>query len=147
MAGHGGKRAGAGKKKGSKTRRSVILSEQKAVRVLQGDLVPMDVMMDVMRFYDAETKKLRVEIDKRLPTPETSILQVDRVGPVKRYLEGLGVLFDCAVKTASYVHPHMASADPPAKNNLRDLSKLTDKELDDLERITRKISNSYGSTE
>lgn len=54
---------------------------------------------------------------------------------------------DMAKSAAPYVHPKFSSQTPPNSNNpngYADLSKLTDDELADVERISRKLASSFG---
>ena len=54
---------------------------------------------------------------------------------------------DMAKAAAPYVHPKFSSITPqvpPGENGYADLSKLTDVELEQVERISRKLAASYG---
>ena len=49
-----------------------------------------------------------------------------------------------AEKAAPFVHPRISPVSDTAAGGIKDLSKLTNKELDDLEHISRKIAGAYG---
>jgi hypothetical protein len=55
---------------------------------------------------------------------------------------------DMAKSAAPYVHPKFSAITPqapPGQNGYADLSKLTDDELEAVERISRKLAASFGS--
>lgn len=147
MAKHGGARRGAGVKKGSHIKVSKKLSERKVVTALQKGITPFDVMMRTIRYLDREMNKLEAEIRTKIPDWDTAPqLMYEREGPVGAFFDAMDKILDVSIDAAPYVHPHVRSIDAPAGGGLKDLSNLTDKEVDDLERITRKLAGSYGGS-
>jgi hypothetical protein len=110
-------------------------------------LSPLDVMMSDLRFWHKETEILEKGIREKLP-PGAGMLQVtdDPSGVVAKFFEARKELRVAAEKAAPYVHPRISPITDPngGTGGLKDLSKLTDGELDALERISRKIAGSYG---
>jgi hypothetical protein len=51
---------------------------------------------------------------------------------------------DMAKSAAPYVHPKFLSVTPTNPNGCADLSKLSDAELEQVERISRKLAASFG---
>lgn len=163
MAGKvGGARPGSGRKKGGKNKRSTRLSDRKAASIITSGLSPLDVLMTNMRFWHTElaaiepivrrmadaVKKANVAEAKKKGLPyddsPASILEISRTGVGKNFFDARDKLQDCAIAAARYVHPPMASIDPPPESDGIDLSKLSDDELDRYLELSRKVSTHFG---
>jgi hypothetical protein len=105
----------------------VVVERERAVR--ESGLTPLDVMIESMRYLYGLAGKHQVggaEPDQ------------------EKFMKFLAEARGAAKDAAPYVHSRM-SATEAATGGLRDLSKLTEKELDDLERISRKIAGAFGN--
>ena len=102
-------------------------------------------MMSSLRFWNNEASILEKEIRARMENPEASLLQLDdRTGVIAKYFDARERLQTAAEKAAPYVHSRMSPVSEATGGGWRDLSRLTDDDLDALERISRKIAESYG---
>lgn len=143
----GGVREGAGRPKGMKTSRAKILAGRKAAAIVESGRSPLDVLMNEMRFWEREVGI----IERDLRDGEHGIGSDDAVSLAERntsvYFEARKSLVKAALDAAPFVHPRMSPTTPDASGatSLKDLSNLTDAELDALERISRKVSGAYGS--
>jgi hypothetical protein len=122
----GGKRPNAGRKKGSPNKASA----ERAARVESTGLTPLDVMIESMRYLYGLAGKHQLTGE----TPNEA-----------KFLEYIKAAREAAKDAAPYIHSKMSSMDA-TMGGPRDLSKLTDTELDDLERISRKIAGAFGNT-
>lgn len=118
----GGKRTGAGRPKGAPNKASA----ERAANVTASGLTPLDIMIETMRHYRGMAAKYQ-------ESDEAKSLEYLRMAAV------------VGKDAAPYVHQRLASTDG-AGAGMRDLSTLTDTELDALERISRKIAGAYGHT-
>lgn len=118
----GGLRQGAGRKKNSPNKASAA----RAQAVQSTGLTPLDVMIEAMRYF-------RGMAAKHQDTDE---------GKSAEYLKQAAAV---AKDAGPYVHQKLSAVDA-SLGGQRDLSKLTDAELDALERISRKIAGTYGNT-
>ena len=140
----GGARKGTGPKPGSHTNRATILTRRKAASIIESGISPLDVMMANLRFWHQEIGLMEAGIRKTVPMAKgDSLLQVERTPLIDRFFEAKDTLQDVACETAPYIHPRVSPIAGDA-GGMRDLTKLTDEELDVLERISRKIAGSYG---
>lgn len=143
----GGKREGAGRPKGVKNSRAKILADRKAAAIVESGRSPLDVLMNEMRFWEKEVGI----IENNLRTGEEAIGADDAISLAVRntsvYFAARKSLMAAALDAAPYVHPRMSPTTVPdaSSASLKDLSNLTDAELDALERISRKVSRAYGS--
>lgn len=148
----GGARPGTGPKPGSHTNRATILTRRKAAKIIESGLSPLDVMMANMRFWHREVglledslrEHMAKESKERGEPPDPSLLRLTRTPVVDRFFEAKDRLQDVARETAPYIHPRVSPVADGVAGGVRDLTKLTDEELDALERISRKIAGSYG---
>ena len=141
----GGARRGTGPKPGSHTNRATILTRRKAAKIIESGLSPLDVMMANMRFWHREVTLMEAGIRKTVPMANgDSLLQVEKTPLIDRFFEAKDTLQDVARETAPYIHPRVSPVADGIAGGARDLTKLTDDELDALERISRKIAGSYG---
>lgn len=88
------------------------------------------------------TKERQERIAASGITPLDYMLQVMRDGKADKARRD-----DMAKAAAPYVHPKFSTVTPPNPNNpngYADLSKLTDAELEQVERISRKLAASFG---
>jgi hypothetical protein len=116
----GGIRANAGRKKNSPNKASAA----RAAAVESTGSTPLDVMIESMRYFRGLAAKYQTSNEaKSVEYLKTSASIAKDAGP--------------------YVHSKLSPVDASG-GGPRDLSKLTDAELDDLERISRKIAGSFG---
>lgn len=145
----GGWRPGAGRKpkagrpEGARTSQAVILTKRKRAEIVSSGISPLDVLMMNLRFWHNEVSLLDVEIRKKVPQG-TSLLMIEKTPVVERYFEARTVLQKVAIDGAPFVHPRISPVETPT-GGPKDLSNLTDAELDALERISRKIAGAYGN--
>jgi hypothetical protein len=139
----GGKREGAGRPKGARTSPATRLTRIKASAIMNSGLSPLDVMMANLRFWHREKELLEEGILSAAPEG-TAISQLEERPILKRYFEVREALQMAAEKAAPYVHPRMSPVHDDPGGRMQDLSRLTDAELDALERLSRKIAGSYG---
>ena len=117
----GGPRPGAGRRKNVPNKASA----ERAAAVQGTGQTPLDVMIETMRHFRALGAKHQT-------TDEA------------KSAEYLKLAAAVAKDAGPYVHQKLSSIDASV-GGPRDLSKLTDAELDALERISRKIAGSYGN--
>jgi hypothetical protein len=134
-------------KKGAKVSRAKRLSERKAVDIIESGRSPLDVLMNEMRFWEREVSI----IEAALRTGDEAIGDDEAISLAERntsaYFEARKSLVTAALDAIPYIHPRMSPVAPDTTGGgLKDLSKLTDAELDALERISRKVSDAYGSS-
>lgn len=147
----GGHREGAGRPKGRKTSPATRLTRRRASAIMESGLAPLDVMMSNLRFWHKELAILEVGVRAQVPEG-SSVLQLspapgsDSRIILDKYFEAREKLQIAAEKAAPYVHPRLSPVSDVVGAGMRDLSKLTDAELDALERISRKIAGTYGNT-
>jgi hypothetical protein len=100
----GGKRPGAGRKKGVLNKRT----QELAARALAQGVTPLDVMLDNMRFAYGEAsdllKSLVTAVNKNLPADK----QLDALNELMRMR---GIAQDCACNAAPYMHPRLAAVE------------------------------------
>jgi len=120
--GTGGKQPGAGRPKGVPNKASAA----RAATVQSTGSTPLDVMIETMRYFRGMAAKHQ-ETDEQ------------------KCAEYLKMAATVAKDAGPYVHQKLSAVDA-SLGGQRDLSKLTDAELDALERISRKIAGTYGNT-
>ena len=113
--GHGGKRAGAGRRKGAHNRASA----RREQLIAQSGLTPLEVMITGMRRLHelAENERKKKGHDKR------------------EVAAAYSAAIDAAHKAAPFVHPKLTTINP---SDRLDLSKLTREEIDIVEPILRR---------
>ena len=139
----GGKRVGAGGRPGHRSR-ATILNKRKTAAIIESGLSPLDVMMSNLRFWNKEVGTLEKCIRTASGKPDGSILLMERTPLIESYFDARGSLQVAAEKAAQYVHPRISPVSDTTAGGIKDLSKLSNAELDALERISRKIAGSYG---
>lgn len=136
MAGNGGARPGAGRKKGQSL--EVVRKRRFAVDLMeQHDLSPIEVMMGNMVFWhrqaDKLTEKLMEFMQRANPEDPDTINQFNEL--VKRMLSCRSEAQACAVDAAPYCHPRLAavaiSTDPDSPVSQAITSKIPPKEAAD----------------
>lgn len=150
MAGkRGGWRPGAGRKPkggrpvGARQNQAVELTRRLRAEIAGSGISPLDVLMMNLRFWHNEVSLLDKEI--RLKVPDgTSLLQIESTPMLERYFKARETLEKVALDGAPFVHPRISPVETPT-GGPKDLSSLTDAELDALERISRKIAGAYGN--
>ena len=130
-----------------------MLARRKAAGIIDSDDSPLDALMDDLRWWKRQRDNLGKQLMRGLG-PEDSIFNLkpdpekpDQARMFERYFEARGEVRAAALAVVAYVHPRLSPMAPEAGGGLKDLSKLTDEELDALERIARKIAGSYGGSE
>ena len=112
---HGGKRPGAGRRRGTPNRANA----RREQFIAQTGLTPIDVMIGVMRCtFDIGQQELKQE------KPDESKIKW-----------AFGLALESAHRAAPFAHPRLSSVDHSAK---LDVSKLTQEEIDLVEPILRK---------
>jgi hypothetical protein len=113
--GHGGKRPGAGRRRGTPNRANA----RREQFIAQTGLTPIDVMIGVMRCtFDIGQQELKQE------KPDESKIKW-----------AFGLALESAHRAAPFAHPRLSAVDHSAK---LDVSKLTHEEIDLVEPILRK---------
>ena len=118
---HGGKREGAGRRKGSRNK----ASSRREQFIARSGPTPLDVMIQSMRYYWDEAQR---ELAKSIPELHKVDVDINRA-------------LDAAHKAAPFVHPRLAAID---QNSTLDFSKLTPEEIDLVEPILRKAFRKSG---
>lgn len=105
---HGGARSNAGRKPGAATKRTRKIADKAAK---DGGVLPLEVMLDNMRFYHSEAAKKLADL----------LLKVDQDNADAK-IEGIKALFslrekagDAAKEAAPYLHPRMSPVDGKQK--------------------------------
>jgi hypothetical protein len=112
---HGGKRPGAGRRRGTPNRANA----RREQFIAQTGLTPIDVMIGVMRCtFDIGQQELKQE------KPDESKIKW-----------AFGLALESAHRAAPFAHPRLSAVDHSAK---LDASKLTQEEIDLVEPILRK---------
>lgn len=119
---NGGKRPGAGRPKGAKNKKT---TEVIAKATSQG-VMPLDVMLHNMRKAHGAAE----EIEKKIAAGDA-----EAVARKDELLLLRGEAETCAKDAAPYLHPRLSSIEHKTKPY--DLSQLTEKQIDELERILR----------
>jgi hypothetical protein len=119
MGQNGGRREGAGRKKGSKNK---VSTEQRARALLHGE-PPLDVMLFWMRRYHklakAEAEKVDAAAVEGAKPGEGAVTEGDVLALADKAMEW-------ATRAANYVHPRLSAVDNSAK---LDVGKLTPEEI------------------
>lgn len=122
----GGRREGAGRKKGSLNKISAV---QRARNLLHGD-APLDVLLRVMRYFGKVFDKLSAEVDlaESLPadTPADAVkAKAQREAKLKEIAQ---LLADFANKAAPFVHSRLATIDNTPRIDPSKLSSRGDRD-------------------
>ena len=115
---HGGRRPGAGRRKGSRNRANATREKL----IAQGGITPVAVMVAVMRHAYAMGQQ---ELNKEKPNEN-------------KMRWAFELALQSANRAAAFVHPRFAAVEPGAR---LDLTKLTKEEIDLVEPILRKASD------
>jgi len=115
---HGGRRPGAGRRKGSRNRANATREKL----IAQGGITPVAVMVAVMRHAYAMGQQ---ELNKEKPNE-------------KKLRWAFELALQAAHRAAAFVHQRFAPVDPSAR---LDLTKLSKEDVDVVEPILRKASD------
>lgn len=102
----GGKRLGAGRKRGSATKRTREIAE----RALAEGITPLEVMLENMNFARTEAKRvLGMLIDSGTPLPE----KFNELGELLKFR---AMAQEAAKDAAPYMHPRLAAVEHTGKD-------------------------------
>jgi hypothetical protein len=129
MAEHGGKRVGAGRKKGALTKRTRLIAEKAA----EQGITPLEVMLGNMQHYqklaeNAESALAELSADKIAgmePDEQFKYLLAE----VKKAVGLRNMAQECARDAAPYLHPRLASIEQALKGGLTVQYAISDKPL------------------
>lgn len=99
----GGKREGAGRKKGLPNKRT----QELVARAEAGGVMPIDVLLGDMRMYHTEGQQLFDQIRGKIVISPEEVSEFEALEKKASFYKQIAR--DCAEKAAPYLHPRLAS--------------------------------------
>ena len=124
----GGKRAGAGRKEGSKTKKTCEIAE----RAKAEGITPLEVMLDNMRFAHEKAGEILAEIIGFKPEEKPDLSPEQALETFKELIRFRMIAQDAAKDAAPYIHPRLNAVthkgDPDNPVEVNQSTKITAQE-------------------